>query len=503
MKIISNIQRTSLKPYIKIAFVLVAFLVYQEIRYATEVTTVVLSDRSSNFWWLIESQTIIRDGGDGDGGDAEVSSDSQENDIEEVEGVVVEEVEEEEVTEGGEEGEGEGNQDGDDEKAAVARGLNVTDDKQTNVTLPSKEKLIKIGEHERIPPPETRIGPNGEVGYIHDPKFLLKNPRKFQISPADVGQVCAPPGEGVERPAGAKNLKNIRHHMETSQASRDVKLFCAVYTITDNTNNTNVIGETWGKKCDGMLYASDVSNAETGHMHLPSASRHGFKYSSLIQRMRTIFAYLYDNFLDDYDFFHFSGDDTYLLIENMKEFLASDKVKEWEEVPDQYFIGGFWMNYPMAKLPKGEFYFAGGSGYTLSRKALKAHVEGPLQVCDLKNDGAPEDFYFSSCVRKYLTQKYFDTRDEFGAHRYHQVNITIHSSWPESPQPFNWGLWTRGLLPNSLKHLEEAFGFPYVVKEKYISNSSVAFHWHKLAWHQRRMEMLLYRDVETEPECNK
>ncbi len=543
-------SRNSAKPYIKIALVVLAFIVYLELHFGVEITKAVTSDRESN-GWTTESQAIIdgagaggvdydaedyvkvfsgdgNEGGEGDDDEEEevIEVDDDEEEVIEVdddeeEGVIEgehdkeeeeegEDDKEEEVIEGEDDKEEEGEddkeeegEDGDDEKAAVARGLNVTDDKQTNVTLPSKEKLIKPGEHARIPPPEKRIGPNGEVGYVHDPKFLLKNPRKFQIAPADVGQVCAPPGEGVEYPAGAKNLKNIRHHMETSKASRDVKLFCTVYTYTNKTYNTDVISETWGKKCDGLLYASDVSNAESGHMHMPSLSRHGFEYSSMVQRMRAIFAYLYDNFLDDYDFFHFSGDDTYLLIENMKEFLASDKVKEWEEVPDQYFIGGFWMNWPMMKIPKGEFYFGGGSGYTLSRKALKAHVEGPLQVCDLKTDNGMEDFYFSSCVRRYLTQKYFDTRDEFGAHRYHQVNITMHSSWPESPQEFNWGIWTRAVIPKSLKHMEEAFGFPYVVKEKYISNSSVAFHWHNLPWNMKRMEMLLYKDTETEPECNK
>ncbi len=38
-------------------------------------------------------------------------------------------------------------------------------------------------------------------------------------------------------------------------------------------------------------------------------------------------AYLYDHFLDDYDFFHIAGDDdAFVIIENLKLFLASNQV---------------------------------------------------------------------------------------------------------------------------------------------------------------------------------
>ena len=71
------------------------------------------------------------------------------------------------------------------------------------------------------------------------------------------------------------------------------------------------------------------SNIETGHIHLPSNSKRGFSYGGMIQSTRTILAYLYDNFLDEYEYFHLCGDDVYMIVENLKEFLASDKVKQW------------------------------------------------------------------------------------------------------------------------------------------------------------------------------
>ena len=42
------------------------------------------------------------------------------------------------------------------------------------------EKLIQPGGHTNIPGPNSRMGPDGSYGYIHDPKFLSKNPKPFE-----------------------------------------------------------------------------------------------------------------------------------------------------------------------------------------------------------------------------------------------------------------------------------------------------------------------------------
>ena len=84
---------------------------------------------------------------------------------------------------------------------------------------------------------------------------------------------------------------------------------CAVYTYEGAVNQTNVIWETWGKRCDGILFASSISNLTTGHMHMPNYSPREHEYKGIYQKVRTIMAYLYDHFLEDYDFFHILGDD--------------------------------------------------------------------------------------------------------------------------------------------------------------------------------------------------
>ncbi len=249
-----------------------------------------------------------------------------------------------------------------------------------------------------------------------------------------------------------------------------------------------------------MLYASDHSDLEDGHMHLPGQSKFGFKYKSMHQRIQAAKAYVYDEFLEDYDFFHFCGDDVYLMVENMKEVLASKKVREWDETPGKVSILGFWTNwgsYPQEG--DGKFYLNGAPGYTFSRKALKAYVEGTLETCQA-HDTPAEDIAQSRCLwsKNYTDHNAFiDTRDEEGAHRYHAQDIYFHSEWRNTRNKKITTLYSRKVIPQSLQYLQDEFGFPFVSQDTYISKSSIAFH-ATAAHKMRRMEILLYKKVDEE-----
>jgi hypothetical protein len=226
-------------------------------------------------------------------------------------------------------------------------------------------------------------------------------------------------------------------------------------------------------------------------MHLPSNSSHGFGYQGMTQRTRTILAYIYDHFLNDYDYFHIGGDDMFVIVENLKEFLASDTVQQWDRVDDQYMIAGFRMLLKFRR--KKLSFFGGGSGYTISRKALKAFVEGPLQYCDTEIERANEDIWFSDCANL-LSTKLIDTRDSSGAHRYHQMSVQIHSTFPEKKLNLNKAdSFLLRSVDQSLKNMEHEFSYPLVYMDKYISNSSIVFHRHN-PQQLRRYELLLYKN---------
>jgi hypothetical protein len=404
----------------------------------------------------------------------------------------------------------------------------------TNATT-SGGKIISPGNHTNVPHPDCILGPNNETHYVHDPTFLHSNHGsndkdnignamiKVNKNDSFYQNICAPAGKGDEQEWGYRNLKRIRNYMEqqskTSSSSslllssneptiattktnnntkRDVKLFCAVYAISERTYNTDAISDTWGRKCDGLLYASDETNIQTGHVYIPNMAT-DFKYGGVYQRVRAMHAYIYDNFIDEYDFFHFGGDDTYVIVENLLELLSSQEVYDWEydggEQNNQYFIGGFWAHWNYIKRRFGEhgFYFTGGPGYVLSRKALKAYVEGPMQYCEAYTNTPEEDIMFATCVHNHFTNKFFDTRDEFGAHRFLMHNITAHSYWKPGEQ-HRYGGWMN-VLDQSLDFMKREFGFPKVVQDAFISNSTISMHKHTPS-QQKRMEMLLYGDLE-------
>jgi len=59
---------------------------------------------------------------------------------------------------------------------------------------------------------------------------------------------------------------------------------------------------------------------------------------------------VYDNFLEDYDFYFVCGDDTYLILENLKELLTSLSFIEYaggKDYPNIVYTGG-WTHPKMA-----------------------------------------------------------------------------------------------------------------------------------------------------------
>ncbi len=155
---------------------------------------------------------------------------------------------------------------------------------------------------------------------------------------------------------------------------------------------------------------------------------------------------------------------------------------------------GNWHFRNMAYPRNGKFYLNGASGYTFSRKALKAYVEGPMETCKYVDD-AMEDVLQAECLwsENYTEfNAFIDVRDEEGAHRYHALDLQFHSIWTPGKKILGHNdLYATAVIPTSLEYLEQEFGFPYVVQDKYISKSSVAFHFNTPS-KLRRMEMLLY-----------
>ena len=88
-------------------------------------------------------------------------------------------------------------------------------------------------------------------------------------------------------------------------------------------------------------------------------------------------SYVYDNYYDQYDWFHIGGDDLYILVENLKMYLESDEIltaqnggvylpngDETEQTP--LFLGRRFAY----QGDMDDIFNSGGSGYTLNKAAL-------------------------------------------------------------------------------------------------------------------------------------
>lgn len=183
------------------------------------------------------------------------------------------------------------------------------------------------------------------------------------------------------------------------------KILCFIMTIENgNEIKKNAVKSTWGKRCDKLLFVENGTHfTETdGILRVP------IKHESrqeLWHKIIFAISYIYENYLDQYDWFFKADDDTYVIMENLKEFLS---IKSSPNEP--IYFGHKFKRY----VEQG--YMSGGSGYVLSKKALKLLYEigfkQKLEDCNM-NDGYIEDVEIGYCLQA-LNVKAGDTRDHKG-----------------------------------------------------------------------------------------
>jgi hypothetical protein len=273
--------------------------------------------------------------------------------------------------------------------------------------------------------------PNWSLGYIADPEALLRSRYEFiqqhashetsflnlllhyHVSPNEnttkLLNICSKPAgvldeapEGVELLTRQIQIASSENHSASN--SPNVRLLCAIYTHPPMHSLARVAALTYGYKCDGFLAFSTETVPELGLIHVHHAGLES--YQNMWQKVRSIWMYIREHYSEDYDFFHLGGDDMYVLVENMRQFLAS--------LPnDEPLHLGQWVrqrNHP---------YVAGGPGYTLNRRALVKLVDDSLPHCHEHTVAPFEDKLVSECLRNVGVFP-FDTRHiETGQQRYH------------------------------------------------------------------------------------
>uniref|UniRef100_F1LEF9 N-acetylgalactosaminide beta-1,3-galactosyltransferase n=1 Tax=Ascaris suum TaxID=6253 RepID=F1LEF9_ASCSU len=144
---------------------------------------------------------------------------------------------------------------------------------------------------------------------------------------------------------------------------------------------------------------------------------------------RAAFKYAYDFHFDQFDWFLKADDDTYVIIENLRLFLLTQR-------PDE----PVYLGCRFKKFVKGG-YMQGGAGYVISRSALKAFlprrhfqcVDRDAELCQQGNRG-DEDVEIGRCLQN-VGVRIIDSRDSTGHHRFLALHPLKYLTATNKTQP--------------------------------------------------------------------
>jgi len=195
---------------------------------------------------------------------------------------------------------------------------------------------------------------------------------------------------------------------------RNSKILCMVYTVglPESRSSLKAISETWAHRCDGFFAASNETIHSLGAIDLPHKGPE--EYANMWQKIRSMWAYAYDHYRNEFDFFHIAGDDTYIVVENLRSFLDGPDVIRLEKGhldqisshPSNRQKAIRWVNRANVSRPlifgvpcphkRVKVFASGGPGYTLNRAALEVFATGGFGRSDLRESyNSREDIYVS------------------------------------------------------------------------------------------------------------
>ncbi|KAF0989405.1 hypothetical protein HZS_176 [Henneguya salminicola] len=99
----------------------------------------------------------------------------------------------------------------------------------------------------------------------------------------------------------------------------NIRILCLVLTHPTKEADVKSIQETWGPKCTKIFFFSIPFKIDA---HLVSLNITHESRSNLWEKVRQMFIFAHDNFINDYDWFIKADDDTYVIMENLKYFLS-------------------------------------------------------------------------------------------------------------------------------------------------------------------------------------
>jgi glycoprotein-N-acetylgalactosamine 3-beta-galactosyltransferase len=255
------------------------------------------------------------------------------------------------------------------------------------------------------------------------------------------------------------------------------RIFCGVYTMENAHSRTiRAMRETWAPRCDGFVAFSTASDPRIPAFAIQHEGQE--EYNNMWQKSRSIWKFIGDHYLEDYDYFFLGGEDLFVLVDNLRAYLGSlSPGPEADHFVGRRFKGKGYSN--------DNYFNSGGAGYVLSRATLRKYVTIGYEHrdCSAHEHTSQEDVMMARCLRVAFGIGLTDTRDSQGRERFHPFAPGIHLMWEH---------------PRNGKHdwyedYNKEWGIG--LGAKCCAPDSVSFHYIKKAAMVRHLHGLLY-------ECN-
>lgn len=199
---------------------------------------------------------------------------------------------------------------------------------------------------------------------------------------------------------------------------------------------------TWTRHCNRVVFISSVEDTDFPAIGIGGKEGKDF----LWVKTRRSLQYLYKNHFTHADWFLKADDDTFVVLENLRYFLA-------DKDPNRpVYYGRHFKTYT-----NKEGYMSGGAGYVMSKAALKKIVTESLtdpEICPSEEavdqyPGIAEDIAVGYCM-EVVNVTAGDTRDSRGRERFHPLS-PVELLDPYFLPATNYWLWDYAYYTPSLK----------------------------------------------------
>jgi hypothetical protein len=194
-------------------------------------------------------------------------------------------------------------------------------------------------------------------------------------------------------PADASVLRKLQ--CPEQSISSPTRIMCLVFTYDRRHDNAHAVVNTWGKRCDAFVAFSNADNSSVGAVKIEFEG--GESYGNMWRKVQEIWATVrFSDVFNQFDWFLICGDDTYVILEQLRAFVNSDQVLEAKRATGgRVYIGS------PEHFTYNLLFNNGGAAYVLSREAVDLVVDSlETEACQHHHRTSWEDVLIALCLKR-------------------------------------------------------------------------------------------------------